>query len=103
MTVIEYKEGDEKRLFDLGEKAYLKWRDMGMLLDMSYNSLCALNDLRTPMQCWISVLQRWLHGQGSNYYPVGWDGLYELLDNVELPHVAQDLRTAVENAGKCST
>lgn len=34
----------------------------------------------------------------TRLYPVTWGGLYELLDDSELGDVAEELRTAMENA-----
>ena len=48
-------------------------------------------------ECWLKVMQRWIEGQGTAEYPVGWEGLYEMLRDVSMSQIALDLKKAVDN------
>ena len=47
--------------------------------------------------CCDNVFSYWLDNPPF-YYPVTWEGLYELLNDSELSQVATDLKRAVDNA-----
>ena len=65
-----------------------------MLLDITDNNLdvMAQANLKDPSSCWNRVMQHWLNGG----YPVSWEGLYCLLEDVQCATVAEELRKAVD-------
>lgn len=44
--------------------------------------------------CWDEVIRCWFD-RGSEDYPLSWEGLYELLNDVEYAEVARELKKAV--------
>jgi hypothetical protein len=48
-------------------------------------------------KCFLKIMERWFE-TGSDEYPTTWEGMYEMLEDTELPQVAQDLREAVSSA-----
>ena len=74
-----------------------KWRTIGNLLDISDPVLeSMLSQYRGDLEeCCYAVLRQWLDN-GSPGYPVTWEGLLELLDDVDCSQVAEDLRDALD-------
>ena len=48
--------------------------------------------------CWVKVMNAWLEGQGQDEYPPTWEGLYVLLEDVQLGGHVTALKEAVESA-----
>ena len=46
-------------------------------------------------RCCLEVMDHWLKTGGTREYPTTWDGLYELLKDVECEHVIDNLKEAV--------
>ena len=67
-----------------------------MLLGLTPSQLNAINGQYRGDAglCWNEVMDHWLDG-GSAHYPPTWEGLYTLLEDMELAHVAADLKEAV--------
>ena len=55
---------------------------------------------RKPERCWEKVMQHWLEGrtEGIHSYPRTWEGLYEMLRDLECCEVAEGLQDAVKSA-----
>lgn len=51
--------------------------------------------LGNATRCWLKVMHRWLAGEDASDYPTSWDGLYEMLEDVEYTEVARQLREIV--------
>ena len=49
-------------------------------------------------ECWERVMDAWLEGQGQDEYPPTWEGLYVLLEDVQLGGHVTALKEAVESA-----
>ena len=79
-----------------------KWKEIGCLLEISLSLLQAWGTTyrENPLECINAVLNHWLqNGTESNSdYPVSWEGLYLLLQDVELTEVAVELKEALDNA-----
>ena len=48
---------------------------------------------RNIAECWMKVMEYWL--QGIPNYPATWEGLYELLEDVDFHEVAMKLKEVV--------
>ena len=62
-----------------------------------------LNQYETQLRgngerCFELVMQDWLDGRGRDEYPNTWEGLYKMLTDIQCSQVAEELKTAVENA-----
>ena len=53
--------------------------------------------MRDPQVCIDSVLSHWLENP-TFHYPLSWEGLYSLLEDVELGEVTVKLKQALSNA-----
>ena len=47
---------------------------------------------------WVKVMKAWLEGQGQDVYPPTWQGLFEMLEDVQFEGVVPALKEAVESA-----
>ena len=84
--------------FRLVDKVSSKWQTFGRRVKIEHNKLKALEDqYRDPARCWLEVMEHWLNGGGNREYPVTWDGLYALLEDVEFSEVAKELKKAVSS------
>ena len=89
----------EKKLRIYSEIAH-KWRPIASLLGLEPGQISAIeHDRRETASCITAVLQRWLEhaSQLSNAerYPKSWQGLINLLDDVELGEIAMKLKKAL--------
>ena len=46
-------------------------------------------------RCWLEVMGYWINIGGTQNYPVKWEGLHQLLKDVEYGMVARDLKKAL--------
>ena len=64
-------------------------------LSMHKMDLFYSENLGNNHRTWIMVMQAWLEGEGSAIYPQTWEGLFELLDDIDCHQVAHELKTAL--------
>ena len=89
-----------ERMFELVKKVSTKWKTFGLRINLHMNTL---TQYQFQMQgnaewCWQMVMQEWLDGRGQEEYPNTWEGLYKMLTDIQCSHIAEELKTAVENA-----
>ena len=80
----------------LKRRVSAKWKTFGELLDLEHNELEAWSKQyqQDAGECWGRVMQHWLD-TGNDHYPVTWEGLCELLEDVGYSEVAGELSKAV--------
>ena len=90
-------ENGKKQKFRLINRVCSKWESFAYRLELPQNMLDAWRKecLNNSAHCWLKVMQHWLTGGNTPEYPATWDGLYELLKDVEYSEVARELREAV--------
>ena len=64
---------------------------------MSLNDLKALERQHQgdATDIWNEIMSHWLAGGGGRDYPASWEGLYILLNDMELSKVAREMEKAV--------
>ena len=105
LKLIKWMDKDGKvQKFCLVDKVTSRWESFGYLLDIPQDKLDSwkvecLGDLA---KCWIKVMNYWLVNSqildnpgDKPEYPATWEGLYEMLEDVEYAEVAKELREAV--------
>lgn len=101
LHLISWKEDQHVHKFELVNRVSAKWREFGIQLGLQTNTLDGYSkETLKVTECWEKVMQNWLDGQGAENYPVKWEGLYRLLEDVGVPQVAIDFEKAVEKARK---
>ena len=87
--------------FRLESEVNAMWKEFGIHLGMSPNHLRGIDAVHRgdPTVCWNRVMEHWLAGQSGRDYPPTWEGLYILLNDMELPKLAREMEKAV--AGYC--
>ena len=85
--------------FYLLDKISMKWRSLGMLLDLSYSTLETLEKeyRNDPTECCRALLSQWLESPPPQY-PNTWKGLIELLEDSQLGQIVCELKTTLEKA-----
>ncbi len=75
----------------------MKWKGFGLRLGMTLNDLEALEREHrgNAKDIWNKVMDHWLAGGSGHDYPASWEGLYTLLNDLELSEVAKRLQKAV--------
>ena len=92
-------EAGRKQKFKLAAKVSAKWRKIGLQINLEPNSLDTFErEDRSIERRWEKVMQEWWNGKGGELYPVTWETLYKILEDVDCSKIAEDLMTAVENA-----
>ena len=54
-------------------------------------------------RCWRKVMTHWINDDGTQDYPVNWEGLNKLLKDVRFEKVAKDLKKALASTMHHST
>ena len=82
--------------YKLVGKISTKWRDIGLAIGLTIDQLTAWDyQYRgNVILCWTRVMECWLKGE-SDEYPATWNGLYTLLEDMELARVSLELKKAV--------
>ena len=100
LMLIKYvdKRGQKKELRIKNSICY-KWKEIGSLLEIESSSIIAWDMMynRNVFECIDLVLNHWFEHEPDDY-PVSWDGLKKILDDVELYQVAKELDLALCNA-----
>ena len=100
LTLIKWTdERGETQRIRIIEETSMKWRKMGSILNISPPKLSGFQEQyhHDNEICCQEVLCSWLDGKGSSQYPVTWDGLYELLDDVEFGALVEKLSTTLKH------
>jgi len=81
-----------RRLYLIKEMAS-KWKDAGYQLDLSLGEIKKIEKDQQGdcYECCSSVMQTWLE-RGSKEYPMNWDGVLELLEDLELLNLVKKLQ-----------
>ena len=97
MIIWRNKEGEKKR-FRLKRIICRQWKELGYLLGIPLTLLQSweVNHNGDPLECINEVLSHWLENP-TDYYPASWEGLYDLLEDVELNEVAEELKQVLDN------
>ena len=48
--------------------------------------------------CWGELMEHWESSGGTRNYPFSWEGLYQLLCDIEYSKIAEEIKKAVEHA-----
>ena len=92
LNLIRYKINNEQKEFRLVKEIQRKWEIMGIHLGVSDK----FANYEKPEEKCLGVLREWLQN-GSEQYPVKWDSLIRLLQDIELREIANNLRKALDN------
>ncbi len=98
MILLKWTDKDDQaQALRLRDAISSRWRDAGNFLGlnsprMNEIALFYQGDVR---QCCREVLQEWI-SKGASNYPVTWDGLLMLLDDLELHSTANSLKSALK-------
>ena len=86
-------------MFRLINKVSSRWEAFGRLLTIPEDMLTAWSAecLGIAAKCWMKVMDCWLKGVIARCYPPTWDGLYEMLEDVEYAEEAKQLKEAVKH------
>lgn len=97
LNLIKWKDGSgHVHKFRLINRVSSKWESFGYRLDIPQNMLDGWREqcLGYSARCWMKVMECWLT-VGHSQYPPSWEGLYEMLEDVEYAEVATELRHAL--------
>lgn len=94
MTLIKYRVHNETSEFRLLERIQGKWCEIGTLLGVPMNAIIG-SHMTISEKCQ-EVVRVWLD-KGSQIYPVEWESLINVLQDVQMGTVADDLREALDN------
>ena len=74
-----------------------RWEDFGLFLDVPRNQLDAWKGQENSdaKKCWNRVMDDWLTRGGTSDYPVTWEGIFTLLEDVGFSKAIEDLKIAL--------
>lgn len=102
LTLIDWKDSKgRRRRLQVKQSMCNKWKEIGCLLEIPLPLLQAWGTTyrENPLECINPVLTHWLESSTElEYYPVSWEGLQTLLEDVELSQINVDLNKALANA-----
>ena len=99
LTLLKWRGQDEReQTFRLVSKVSLRWMEFGLRVKIERDLLKSWckKFQGDSVDCWCEVMEHWINTDGKGCdYPVTWDGLYSMLDDLEYCQVARDLKTAI--------
>ena len=100
LKLIKWRSPDGvRREYRLVEHVSGAWRQFGYQIDLPFNKLEGwFSDTHDNERCWERVMDAWLKGRGQRKYHPTWEGLYELLQDVQKGGFIPALREAVDGA-----
>ena len=93
IILIKYQVRNEEKEFRLIQMIQHKWYDIGTLLGVPMNTI---DSHKTNEEKCQDVLKKWME-KDSPEYPVEWDGLIKVLQDVQMRVVAQELKEALKH------
>ena len=93
IILIKYQVHNEKKEFRLLQVIQNKWYDIGILLGVPVDTI---DSRKTNEEKCREILRMWME-MGSPEYPVEWDSLIQVLQDVQMRVVAEELRDALEH------
>ncbi len=74
-----------------------QWKEIGILLGFSWSELEEIetNSQKEDIKCCQLVFKDWIGGKYTKNYPKTWDGLYELMQDVEFEELAEKMKVAL--------
>ncbi len=94
-----------ERKMKIAETVAPKWRDVAMLIGINSSKIESIQNSgsgKTPEQCLYDILRIWeadSNAGGNSEYPYSWDGLLDLLNDIEYSVLVDDLREALASDG----
>ena len=101
LNLLKWKdEQGQEQTFRLVNRVSTDWKIFGRLLQLTEKQLDGFDEqyLRNTTTCWNRVMEHWLAGGGRPDYPPTWEGLYTLLEDMELKEIAEELKKALARA-----
>ena len=93
IILIKYRVRNEEKEFRLIQNIQHKWYHIGTLLGVPMNTI---DSHKTNEEKCQDVLKKWME-KDSSEYPLKWDGLIKVLQDVQMGVVAQELKEALEH------
>ena len=97
LTLLKWRDDNgHKQTLRLTQSVSPEWRKLGALIGLSGSQLQALSMKHRDdiQQCCQDVFIHWLENPPPDY-PVTWEGLYELLEDLEFTQLAKTLIEAI--------
>lgn len=71
-----------------------QWLEIGDLLEINDPTLSSFGEktLRNPMECCRNVFQEWIKKGGTEKYPCTWNGVVQLLQDIQCNSLAMDMK-----------
>ncbi len=93
------REGREQT-FRLEGKISTRWHRIGLRLSIESDTLDGWENQyqRDASRCWGKVMGEFITRGGKGDYPSMWEGVYQLLEDIECGGIADDLKEAVTHA-----
>ena len=86
-------------------KVSSRWLEFGLKvgLDMDRLKVWERQFHEDATRCWLEVMTYWINVDGTEDYPVKWEGLDRLLNDLQCGKVAKDLKKALVSTMHHST
>lgn len=99
LTLIKWKgEEGETQSFKLLELISSKWWDAGIRLGLTIDTLENYKQKTEDNEKRLEyIFSQWIDSNGHSEYPLTWDGLTELLRDIDKDSAAEELLKVLEN------
>ena len=96
LTCLRWTDKGQARILKIREKISPRWEEAGDLLGLTVERLKGIDMHRRGDvgMCCRDVLVDWLH-ENQGGYPATWEGVVQLLEDMELSAAAQQLKKAL--------
>ena len=93
---LRWTDKGQARILKIREKISPRWEEAGDLLGLTIERLqgIRIQRLGDVGMCCRDILVDWLH-ENQGDYPVTWEGMVQLLEDMELSAAAQQLQNAL--------
>ena len=97
MTILKYKENEEKRKINILHEACHKWKDIASLICDDPNKMSVLEQQYPgkPHECLRQTFIDEFLNKKPQDYTQDWNGLIELLEDVDLEALAERVKQAL--------
>lgn len=101
ITLLKWKDGGEIQKLTIIKQVASKWRDIGILLGLTMSELDTIrqNTLNDNHQSCQYIFSKWFENNGCLHYPITWEGVEELLMDIEMHTIAKSLKEALASLG----
>ena len=102
LSLYKWKECGKQKKLEIIKNISAQWQTLGFRVGLTLEECDEIEsqDNKIHSKCCVRVFSKWIERNGCRDYPLSWQGLYDLLCDIDKDAVAEKLKRALASLGK---